>query len=105
MAIERNPYAPPAAEVADSNTSPTQISLALLLLAVGWFLASVRAVLRERAYDVVDYSGRANWDGPLSWLIPALVISGIASLWLYGMHRRKGWLWWPTVILGVLEVL
>jgi hypothetical protein len=32
-------------------------------------------------------------------------IAGIAALWLYGLHRRKKWLWWVTTILITLGVL
>jgi hypothetical protein len=70
----------------ESATRPPQVTLALLLFAVGLFLAPIRGALR------------AHWDRPVSSAILVLLLFGVAVLWVYGLHRRKRWLWWVTVI-------
>ena len=74
---------------------PTQVSLALALFAVGLFLAPVRVAFR------------VSWDRPGIAAFTVLFFLGIASLWTYGLHRRKRWLWWFTVIslaIGVVGI-
>jgi hypothetical protein len=96
MAIERNPYAPPsAAEVAlpTSPARPLQVSLALLLFAISLLLGPAQSVLM------------ASWDRPQRVLLPVLVGSGIVSLWIYGLHQRKIWLWWLTVIFVTIVLI
>jgi hypothetical protein len=66
---------------------PFQVTLAIALLGIALFLAPVRSVLRS------------NWDSPLSAAVSVLVLIGIVMLWLYGLHRRKRWVWWLTIVL------
>jgi hypothetical protein len=63
-----------------------------LLLAIGMFLVPVQAV-------------RDNWDDPLSVFDVCFLVSSVGSLWLYGLQRRKRWLWWLTVILVALDLI
>lgn len=65
---------------------PPQVSWALLVFGVGLFLAPVRGALR------------ADWSSPVSAVVLVLLLMVVAVLWLYGLYRRKRWLWWFTVI-------
>ena len=72
---------------------PRQVVAALLCLALGLLMAPLRAALR------------ADWHYPSHALVVVAVVSAIVGLWLYGLLRRKKWLWWVTVIICILGVL
>jgi hypothetical protein len=100
--MRHNPYDPPHANVdmppppdtiAPVLDRPIQVTAAMALLGLSLFLAPVRSILR------------ANWDFPLRASVPPLILVGIAILWLYGLHRRKRWVWWLTVILLLVGIL
>jgi hypothetical protein len=74
---------------------PLQVTVALGLFAVGLGLGAIRVVLR------------AKEDSFFHGAIPAAIVLMLAVFWLYGLHRRKRWLWWLTVIgltVGVLGI-
>jgi peptidoglycan/LPS O-acetylase OafA/YrhL len=74
---------------------PPQVTLALALFACGLLLAPARAVIRADSTD------------PLHGGLSASILIGIALLWIYGLHRRKKWVWWFTVValfIGVIGI-
>jgi hypothetical protein len=111
MAMERNPYAAPAAEVVKqtSPSRPLQASLGLLLLCISMFLGPVQAVLTAPWMGPIYTDNVTGYVLAVAWLrgalIPALVISGVFSLWLYGLYRRRRWLYWLTEISGVVYLV
>src|SRR5262245_52945993 len=72
---------------------PPQVTLALRLLGIGLLLAPVRVLLRDSSGSLVHS------------VLPASILIGIAVLWMYGLHRRKRWVWWFTVIALLTGVL
>jgi len=72
---------------------PPMVVLALSTLALGLAMAPVRVILRASWVNV-------GHDATLVALETLLV-----GLWLYGLMRRKRWLWWVTTILLVLGAL
>jgi hypothetical protein len=103
MVNERNPYAPPAAEVGGpaaaevggptSTAQPPQVSVALKFLSIGMFIG------------IVVNIGLNGPSAPLVRAIDFLVLSCIATLCLYGLHQRQRWLWWLTVIVVALGLI
>lgn len=80
-------------EPAQASVRPLHVTLAIALLGVALFLAPIRSIFRT------------SWESPLRASVPVLVLVGIAVLWLYGLHRRKRWLWWFTVVVLLFGVI
>ena len=78
--------------------APTTLRLKTPLLAVValYLLGSEFVVVVLRSIIMKDWSHPI---GAMLWLTPLVVL---CSLWFYGLTRRLKWVWWTTVILGVI---
>jgi uncharacterized membrane protein (DUF2068 family) len=71
------------------NRPPAGVLYALGLMAAEFAIAIVRSALMK------------DWTRPAASAVAVAVLALICILWLYGLWRRKVWLWWVTVIGGV----
>ena len=69
---------------------PRLVAVALCLMGADFMLAIVRSILVH------------DWSRPVAAALGVAVLASVCSLWIYGLWRRSTWLWWVTVILGVV---
>jgi hypothetical protein len=73
-----------------TDSRPRNVSAALLVLTIGFALVPIRIALR------------ASWSSPPLTIAATLLVSAITALWLYGLYRRKKWVWWFTELTLVI---